>query len=292
MITSPEYLVEKLLEADFVIESWSVLGAGQNSVAILANDEWVFRTPMHSSAAESFDREIAVLKLVHGSVPVSTPKPEIVADVPGLEWKVMGYPLIPGEALKGNRVNSLGAESLNRLGRDLGRFMKTVHAAPVSQLGVYGAVYCDSPEQWKNLSNESRDYLKSRVESHVWNRLNRKLGKSIDKIERFEFEPAIRHGDFGFGNFLFDRQDRLSGVIDFGSAGVGDPAVDVASLIARNGPGEKFIDRVRPAYPDVDDMLERALIYRETFALQHALLAAKSDDEVEVRHGLTSYLGE
>ena len=83
----------------------------------------------------------------------------------------------------------------------------------------------------------------------------------------------------------------MTGVIDFGSAGFGDPAVDVAGLIASTGPGEVLIEKVRPTYPDVDGLLDRARIYRETFALQHALLGAKGDDDIAIDEGLDSYLG-
>ena len=292
MNISPESLVEKLLAAGFEIETWIVLGVGQNSIAILANDEWVFRVPLHSSAADSLAAEVEVLRAVQGRLPVLTPDPEIVVEVPGVEWHVMAYRAIAGQPLEREQIDSLDTVSLNRLGRDLGRFMNTLHGTPASQFNRSVVRDYDNQEQWERLRNDTRQYLKPRVVSSIWNRLNRKLGKSIEKISRFEFEPVLRHGDFGFGNFLFDRQSHLTGVIDFGSAGFGDPAVDVAGLIASIGPGELLIDKVRPTYPDVDGMLDRARIYRETFALQHALLGAKGDDEIAIKEGLDSYLGE
>ncbi len=290
MSTSPEVFVEKLLAADFEIETWSVLGVGQNSIAILANDEWVFRVPLHSGAADSFAAEVVVLRAVQGRLPVLTPDPEIVVQIPGVEWPVMAYRTIAGQPLEREQIDSLDTVAVNRLGRDLGRFMNTLHGTPVSQFNRSAVPDYDNQQQWDRLIADARNYLKPRVVSSIWNRLNRKLGKSIAKINRFEFKSVLRHGDLGFGNFLFDRQSHLTGVIDFGSAGFGDPAVDVAGLIATTVPGELLIEKVRPTYPDIDDLLDRALIYRETFALQHALLGAKGDDEIAIKEGLDRYL--
>lgn len=291
MSVSPEFLVEKLLAAGFEFETSSVLGIGQNNIVLLVDDEWVFRYPLHTDAADSLAAEVVILRAVHGRLPVLTPNPEIVVELPGNEWHVMAHRAIAGQPLEREQIISLDAVALNRLGRDLGRFMNTLHGTPASQFDRSIVHDYDNQEQWNRLAADARQYLKPRVVSSIWNRLNRKLGDSVEKISRLVFEPTLRHGDFGFGNFLFDRQSHLTGVIDFGSAGFGDPAVDVAGLIASTGPGEVLIEKVRPTYPDVDGLLDRARIYRETFALQHALLGAKGDDDIAIDEGLDSYLG-
>jgi aminoglycoside 2''-phosphotransferase len=289
MQVSPEILVDKLTSAEFAIEHWELLGAGQNNVVILANGEWVFRYPLHADAADSLSREISVLRTIHGRLPVPTPNPEIVVDVQGLDWQVMGYPAIEGEALSRDSIAAFSAESMTKLGKVLGRFMRTLHSTPASRFSSTEQLNRDSIEHWERLSSDARKFLKPRVESSDWKRVNRKLGKSIEKISRLEFESVLRHGDFGSGNFLFDRQSQLSGVLDFGSAGFGDPAIDIAGVIATD-PSGNLLDRVVSAYPAADEMIDRARIYRETFALQHALLGAKGDDEQAIEEGLHSYL--
>ena len=292
MNVSAESIVEALLSAGYQIEQWSLLGAGQNSVAILANDEWVFRYPLHRDVAESMELEVAVLRAIHGRLPVFTPDPEIFVEVAGLEWRVMAYPFIAGEVLGVDRINELGGSALSRLGKDLGRFLTTLHSTPASLFGNSGLRDEDGHQRWVRFTEDVRNILKPRITSSVWNRSNRKLSKSVEKINRFQYEPVLRHGDFGFGNFVFDDRSRLAGVIDFGSAGLGDPALDVASLIATNGPGDSMIGHVSPAYPLTDDLLLRARIYRDTFPLQQALLGVKSDDELAIKEGIDSYLNE
>jgi len=292
MNVSAESIVETLLLSGYQIEQWSLLGAGQNNIAILANDEWIFRYPLHRDAAKSMELEVAVLRAVHGRLPVSTPNPEIFDEVSGLEWHVMACPFIAGRVLDADQISELGSSDLSRLGKDLGRFLTTLHSTPPSLFSSSNLRDKDGPQRWVRFTEDVRNFLKPRITSSDWNRSNRKLKESVEKISRFQYEPVLRHGDFEFGNYVFDDRTRLAGVIDFGSAGLGDPAVDVAAVIATNGPGDKMIDHVRSAYPLADDLLHRARIYRDTFPLQHALLGAKGDDEIAIKDGIDSYLNE
>jgi aminoglycoside 2''-phosphotransferase len=291
MVITPESLVEKLVAADVAIESWSLLGSGDNNLALLVNNQWVYRFPLNSGAADSQAQEVDILRAVHGRLPVPTPNPEIVVTIPDFNWPIVAYRAIAGGILDQDEIDLLDAAQLSRLGRDLGRFMTTLHGSPRSLFGESKIRVHDNRERWDKLVDDARQFLQPRIESSSWNRLIRKLSKTVAKIRDFEFDPVLRHGDLGFSNLLFDPAMRLTGVIDFGSAGYGDPATDIAALIAVNGAGEVMIEKLRPAYPAVDDLVGRARIYRETFALQHALWGAKVDDELAVEEGLASYIG-
>jgi aminoglycoside 2''-phosphotransferase len=290
----PEHFVDQLAAIDLGIEidSWTDLGSGQNNHSLLINEEWVIRFPLHNEAASSIDTEVEILQAIQGRFPVPTPNPEIVIYDSAYAYPIVGYRAIAGRALSRDQLSAFDSKAFALFGRNLGRFLSTLHGTPLHQFSKSLDRDRDSLPHWTAMIDDAARYLKPRLEIGRWNRVNRKLGKSIKRIARFEYEPALRHDDFGFGNFLFDEQDRLSGVIDFGSAGLGDPAVDIAGLTATNGPGEKLVDRVRTSYPAIDDLLERARVYRATFPLQHALLGAKGDDEDAVREGLESYLDD
>jgi aminoglycoside 2''-phosphotransferase len=106
-----------------------------------------------------------------------------------------------------------------------------------------------------------------------------------------EFTTSLRHGDFGPTNILYDPQTPLiSGVIDFGSAGLGDPAVDIAALIGPVSYGETFAELLMPTYPGVDALLERARFYAGTFALQEALWGLDHNDPNAFQHGMANYV--
>ncbi|NIV40422.1 MAG: phosphotransferase, partial [Anaerolineae bacterium] len=54
--------------------------------------------------------------------------------------------------------------------------------------------------------------------------------------DNFRYQPVLKHSDFGPSNILFDSEtQRVSGIIDFGSSGLGDPAYDFAGLLSGYG---------------------------------------------------------
>ncbi|MEU8548213.1 aminoglycoside phosphotransferase family protein [Streptomyces roseoverticillatus] len=104
---------------------------------------------------------------------------------------------------------------------------------------------------------------------------------------------AVVHGDLGAENVLWERtggMPRLSGIVDWDEAVIGDPAEDLAAIGASYG--EDFLgrvlargDRLRPA----DELAARMTAIRGTFALQQALSGHLDGDEEERAEGLAGY---
>jgi len=290
MVLSAEEFVENLRKADFAVEDWTLLEGGQSNLAILANDEWVLRTAIHDEGTTRFEFEVDVLRRIHERLAVQSPNPELVVDVPGCSSPVMGYRFISGTILKRDQLSELDGSKRRRLGNELGRILIRLHSISTEQMSDSHTHLVDTEDQWNAMMNDSVELLKPRVERDVWNRINRKLKQSLSRISRYEFEPVLRHGDFGAGNFLFDDKHRIVGLIDFDSAGFGDPAIDVAGVISSTTPHGILLDPMSQTYSLTDEIVERARTYRETFPLQQALLGAKADDEIAIEDGLDGYL--
>jgi aminoglycoside 2''-phosphotransferase len=91
------------------------------------------------------------------------------------------------------------------------------------------------------------------------------------------YTPAMIHGDLVPYHLCYDRVNRrLNGVIDFGNAGPGDPALDVGSILISFG--EKLLCQMEPAYPGLPELLDRARIHAATLELRWALAAVRSGD--------------
>jgi aminoglycoside phosphotransferase (APT) family kinase protein len=102
---------------------------------------------------------------------------------------------------------------------------------------------------------------------------------------------ALVHGDLGGANLLFGESGgvpRLTGVLDWDDACIGSQANDLASMAATFGwPLATRIDR-RLRDP-AGSMLPAARRIFATFALQQALPAALSGDQVSLDDGLRRY---
>ena len=93
----------------------------------------------------------------------------------------------------------------------------------------------------------------------------------------FEYRPTLIHGDLRQYHILINREDHhVTGVIDFGVAGLGDPASDFGTLI--NTYGESFVIKMRSSYPNLEEHIPRARIYAQALELQWAWLGLEFNE--------------
>ena len=99
----------------------------------------------------------------------------------------------------------------------------------------------------------------------------------VDQEQNFDFTPCLIHGDLACYHLLYDPEEiALTGVIDFGVAGMGDPATDLASLLQTYW--ASFVHRMLISYPEASDILPRARFYAQAIELQWVLLGLESGE--------------
>jgi aminoglycoside 2''-phosphotransferase len=92
-----------------------------------------------------------------------------------------------------------------------------------------------------------------------------------------QYEPVLIHGDLGVYHILYDPTlQRINGVIDFGTAGLGDAAIDYACII--QALGESFLQRLARFYPLITGALDRAHFRAGALELEWALHGIRSND--------------
>jgi aminoglycoside 2''-phosphotransferase len=91
------------------------------------------------------------------------------------------------------------------------------------------------------------------------------------------FAPVLIHRDLAAYHTLYAPETGdLTGVIDYGTAGAGDPAVDWGCLI--NTYGEPFVRRMHQAYPIDQATIDRARFLAGALELEWALNGVQSQD--------------
>jgi aminoglycoside 2''-phosphotransferase len=104
------------------------------------------------------------------------------------------------------------------------------------------------------------------------------LFKSVlEDPELAKYKPALIHGDLASYHILFDPQEgKITGVIDFGMAGLGDAASDIGNLI--NVYGESFVQKMGKTYPNLEAYLPRARFYAQLLELEWVLLGLETGE--------------
>ncbi len=196
---------------------------GWDYKVLIVDGTWVVRWPRHRLALEEIEQEVELLPVLGPLLPVEVPRFEYVSREP---WLV-AYRLIRGEPLENE--DSAGVRA----------FLDALHAVDL------GAVPARRPD-WLETYREQADEFR-RLVLPLLDPDERARGEALlAEVETLTgFRPAVTHSDVA-ANHLLVREGTLVGVIDWGDARIGDPALDYAWLL--HGPFPDW---------DVEDELRR-----------------------------------
>ena len=181
------------------------------------------RWPRHRLAVEEIAWEVELLPVLGPLLPVEVPRFEYVSREP---WLV-AYRLIRGEPLVDEDPDGVRA------------FLDALHAVDVE------TVPARRPD-WLETYREQADEFRRRVLPLLDPDERARGEELLAEVEMLTgFRPALTHSDLG-PTHLLTRDGTLAGVIDWGDARIGDPALDYAWFL-----NEPFPDW------DVDEELRR-----------------------------------
>jgi aminoglycoside phosphotransferase (APT) family kinase protein len=193
------------------------------------------RFPRRATALPGFRRELAVLPLVAGRLPLPVPSPRWVGtdDDPRQPWPFAVVRFVPGRELAEVAPADLARRPAAAA---LGAFLAALHAPATRDL-VTGVELPLDPMQ-RALPGarleQTRTQLAGLAEAGLWSG-----DPAVDRLLRDGARlappaapPVLVHGDLHVRHLLLDDAGEASGVIDWGDVCLGDPAVDLALAYA------------------------------------------------------------
>ncbi len=261
--------------------------AGQFNTALCLDERWIFRFPKSPWAASDLAHELVILPRLQGKLPLPIPQPQFSAVDDAGDVLFMGYPMLPGVPLLRERYAELQADGhvVGGIARDLADFLLALHAIPPADIGLDDSGD-DARAAWAQYERDFREQLFPHMRAEARRAVERDFGAALYDEELWRYDPCLIHGDFGTGNILI-QAGRISGIIDFGFCGIGDPAQDLGALIASYG--DDFSERVFHYYPVLRGHLRRARFYCGNYALIQALYALRDGDTDEFEDGIADY---
>lgn len=255
------------------IHSYKQNEEGWDNIAVIINDELLFRCPRKQEYAKRIplEKELCTI-LSHSLQEIEVPQYHLIYkndsdDIPRCSY----YTLIHGEPLKTETVAKLENIELKAIITQLATFLAALHSIPLKPIKALGFSTEKTLIYWKELQKKLNQYLATNLTSLQKSTLNRLFENFFACIDTSTFQNTIIHADFTHHHILFNKQNKsISGVIDFGDAQIGDPAFDFAGLYYDFG--HEFTTSVYEQYSTLISHHDPLLIHRITTFYQYSPL--------------------
>ncbi|MCK6210040.1 phosphotransferase [Georgenia sp. EYE_87] len=249
---------------------------------------WVIRAPLHPAAGAALEGEVALLanlvkEVEEGRLPFDVPRPVGFAALPE-GGRAMVFRALVGRPLVLDRLTpgpGLSAE----LGRAIAAFHE-LDPAVVADAGL--PVYDADAYRRRCLAEVDEAARTGRVPSSLLNRWEH----ALEDVALWRFRPTPVHGDLAPEHVLVT-DGRVSALLSLSEVHVGDPAEDLAWLLA--AAPEDSLDAIEEAYSLARTegadatLMDRALLVSE-LALARWLLHGVRHEEQPVVEDATAML--
>ena len=240
---------------------------------LIVNHNLVFRFTKAEKYFALLDSELGVLDFIRPHLSVQIPEP--IHREPGL-WV---YPLLEGEPLLFEDILDLDAIRQQTLADQIGKFLHELHSIPTSGLNIRLPVTRAfvKRDEWVGFRKAFRERVFPLLQQNQIHWIERLFDRVLQDPEFFNYAPVLIHGDLAPYHLLYSPMEtRLCGVLDFGQAGLGDPASDFGILISIYG--EHFVLKMKNTYPDLEKQLQRARFYAQSIELEWTLRGMESGE--------------
>ena len=240
---------------------------------LIVNRQWVFRFAKTEAYARILQDELKILDLIRPRLGVRVPDPLV------RQAGCMVYPLLSGQTLSLKTVRAFSRPAQRRIAVQLGAFLYQLHSTPLAGLD-WELPASRAPvrrQDWLELQAQANLRIAPLLQAYQLEWLADLFDGVLKDPLADRYQPALIHGDLASYHLLLDKVGQnLNGVIDFGMAGLGDPASDIGGLI--NIYGETFVQKMKPTYPGLEAFLPRARFYAQLWEIEWVLRGLESGE--------------
>ena len=276
-VQSPDTLIDRILAAfpQTDLTNAIVNIDGLDNVAVIGGGR-VYRFARNRDTQINLVKEIAILELVRSHVSMPVPVFERVDD------DFVTYPFLVGAPLFRNDILRLPEADQDGLAEQMASFLRALHSIPretVVAKGIGASGGRQTQAQWLTLYEEIQNELFPLMYRSTQTWVHEQFAPLLADPHWLDFEAVLIHDDLAQYHILYNEATRrIAGVIDFGTAGLGDPARDYGILI--NVYGERFVQHMARSDDRIAPLIDRARFYGGVLELQWVLggLRSKSFD--------------
>ncbi|MBM7645929.1 aminoglycoside 2''-phosphotransferase [Scopulibacillus daqui] len=255
---------------DLRIRKWKVDEQGWDNIVIMINDTWIFRFPRNVQVQKRLELEKQLLDKI------KDPLTEINVEVPmyRLMYDSMGklpvcsfYKMIKGIPLKSHLIQRLSPIKRHRMTDTLGEVLAIIHSFDIKQIDLKGLEEEHTQAYWEDHFSDIKQKVFPLLAEWEQVKVTQLFDTFLTKWHIADLPKTLIHGDLSHHHIIYSEdKQRISGIIDFGDAKIGDPAYDFSGLYWDYGKDFLLhtLKRYRhciPMHVDICDMYERIVSF-------------------------------
>jgi aminoglycoside 2''-phosphotransferase len=219
---------------DLKIHKAESYDSGWDNDILIVNSKIVFRFPKSEVIAAKLKMEGKVLRLLKSKNPIlQIPEYEYLYE--GSKIKCVKYTFIEGKDLSECYDNKLPHCQDNA--KSIGDFLTKLHSINLADITGTNIKNIHTLKYWRNLYDKVRNDIYPFLNDHQQREISSFFECFLEKYPKTTFSKVIIHGDLTVSNMIYcENKGRISGIIDFTDAQLGDPAFDFAGLYWSFGP--------------------------------------------------------
>ena len=265
--------VQSIMPA-LTIEQFEVNQEGLINDVVIVNNSLVFRFPKNERSTEILEGEMKILDLVRPNIQLDVPTPVYRSQ------ECVVYPFLTGKPLLREMILEVDGETQAHLAGQLGGFLYGLHTTATSRIDwdIPATLAPVTLDRWLEIRQRVEEKVFPLLLKHQVQWAENLFDQFLNDPDSFESTLALIHADLAPYHILYDDQKgEITGILDFGVAGMGDPALDIGNLMTSYG--ESFVSRMENAYPELGAYLPRARFYSQAIELQWVLLGLETGEK-------------
>lgn len=218
---------------NLVINEVQFIDSGWDNDLLVINGQIAFRFPKKEELLDQFNDELIILQQLALKKPVlQIPRYRSVYENGILRG--VSYPLLKGESLSQCLKDF---QESNENAELIADFLIKLHSIQLSALQETHLHTLHTIDYWQKLYASLKGEVFPLIDRELQQQIARIFTAFLAKFPTESIKKVLIHGDLTASNLLYDKDlHRLTGVIDFTDAQIGDPAFDFAGLYWQFGP--------------------------------------------------------
>jgi aminoglycoside 2''-phosphotransferase len=226
-------------------EAWPI-GGGWASWTFEVDGHLIVRFPRNAEVAAATSAEIELLPRLAAMVGFAVPVVQTTGEH-------AGRPFFTYERIRGTGLRPADLDYHPSLRTEIASALRQLHGLPVAPFAAPDAAVA----AWRGKYRRLREDVADRVIPLLDDETTAALDDAWDRFEAdLDFVPTLVHADLGVEHILVSG-GHLAGIIDWETAGAGDPAIDFVGLWLTLGPERtgEILDRYDPADQGIRDRI-------------------------------------